>query len=156
MLDTTKTIELLRRIPVFARLSDGRLRELSQLLLTVDLKPGEHLFNQNDPGASMALLMSGLLTVRRSTSAGDSYTVGTIYPGEVVGEMACIDPAPRNATVTAVEPSLVFTLTAGAFDHMGLDLQVGVRSGICEASPSASGTPTPGWTPSWNVVGSTR
>ena len=37
--------------------------------------------------------------------------------GSVVGELAVLDPQPRSATVTALEPVTAFRLTKPAFDE---------------------------------------
>jgi CRP/FNR family cyclic AMP-dependent transcriptional regulator len=41
--------------------------------------------------------------------------VGTLGPGNVVGEMALIDHGPRSATVTALSPMTVLTLSVHEF-----------------------------------------
>ena len=39
-------------------------------------------------------------------------------PGEVVGELAVLAPAPRSASVTAVEPTLLLRLRSEPFDEL--------------------------------------
>ena len=45
-------------------------------------------------------------------------TVVESGPGAVVGELAVLVPAPRSASVTAMESSLLLRLRRGAFDEL--------------------------------------
>jgi CRP-like cAMP-binding protein len=58
----------------------------------------------------MFILVDG----RARVSAG-GVEVATIAPGASVGELAVIDPAPRAATVTALEPCLLFRIDQAPF-----------------------------------------
>ena len=71
---------------------------------------GATLFAQGDAGDSMVLVARGELEVRVRSARGAERRVQVVRPGDVVGEMACIDPAPRSASVMAIEQSLVYEL----------------------------------------------
>lgn len=58
----------------------------------------------------MVVVARGRLGIQVSAGDGQEEQLLEIGPGEVVGEMACIDPAPRSATVLALEPTVVFEL----------------------------------------------
>ncbi|MDR3458440.1 MAG: cyclic nucleotide-binding domain-containing protein [Verrucomicrobiae bacterium] len=64
---------------------------------TLNLAPGETLFRQGDAGDAMFVVLEGTLQVL----VGDK-VVENATRGAIIGEMALIDPAPRNATVVAV------------------------------------------------------
>ncbi len=74
------------------------------------LEPNEELFVQGEPGDSLALVSHGMLGVFVRNSRGHDEQIDAAEPGDVVGEMACVDPAPRSATVIALQPSLVHLL----------------------------------------------
>jgi len=63
---------------------------------TVDLSPGETLFNEGDQGEHMYVLLEGSLDV---VIAGK--VVETSEPGSLLGEIALIERVPRSATVIA-------------------------------------------------------
>lgn len=70
---------------------------------TVDLAPGQTLWREGDPSDFVAYLEEGQLEV----ISGDDRTsiVFTLLgPGEVLGEMSCLDGAPHSATVRARGP----------------------------------------------------
>ncbi len=74
------------------------------------LVKGERLFEQGEPGSALVVLAHGRLVVLVRDERGNERPISSVEPGEVVGEMACIDPAPRSATVRAELPSLVHEL----------------------------------------------
>jgi len=63
---------------------------------TVNLSPGEILFNEGDIGDKMYVLLEGTVDV---TIGGN--VVETAEKGALLGEIALIEQAPRSATVTA-------------------------------------------------------
>jgi CRP-like cAMP-binding protein len=54
---------------------------------------------EGDTGGEMFLIVSGTTRIERGGEV-----VGESGPGSVLGEMALVSEAPRNATVTAVGP----------------------------------------------------
>lgn len=85
-------------------------RRLSQAGTPVDLPAGATLCTKGDPGQEAFLLLEGEATV----DLGDR--VIRVGPGDVVGEMATLDPfARRNATVHADGPCLVLVYDVRTF-----------------------------------------
>lgn len=73
------------------------------------LQPGEVLFYEQDPGHSAFLIESGL--VRVSVGSGDEMVIlADLGPGDLLGEMAMIDDAPRTATATALQESVLLVI----------------------------------------------
>jgi CRP-like cAMP-binding protein len=68
------------------------------------------LYRQGEAGDSLAFVVSGALVVTVAPETGGEYELGRVTTGGIVGEMVCIDPAPRSATVTAVQPTLIAEL----------------------------------------------
>lgn len=71
---------------------------------------GEVVFHEGDPGDTLHLLDRGHVAVRVTTSLGDTATLRIIGPGESFGELAVISPAPRSATIIALEPTETLAL----------------------------------------------
>ncbi len=111
------TIELLQNVPYLSRLDSASLVALADVLTASTLPTNGVLYKQGQPGDSMVIVGTGRLSVRVSTAPGQAVTeVAVMYPGDVVGEMACVDPSPRSATVLATKPSIVFDLTRAVLD----------------------------------------
>lgn len=97
----------LRLVPFLTSVEGPVIAALAKVLAPRQFGPGEVLFREGDPGESMLIVAKGRLSVRIGDAEKE---VAAIYPGEVVGEMACVDPAPRSATVVASKPTLVLEL----------------------------------------------
>ena len=91
-------MEALDRVPLFAGL-DGAVREsIAARLIHLRLQRGETLFREGDPGAALFLIESGEVRVLTRDGTQEICRLG---PGEHVGEMSLVDPAPRSAAVVA-------------------------------------------------------
>jgi CRP-like cAMP-binding protein len=99
MADADPKVALLAAVPMFANCRDNDLRRIAQLVDEVDLPDGKVLMREGETGAEMFLISSGSARVERG-----GQVVGEFGPGSVLGEMALVSEAPRNATVTAVGP----------------------------------------------------
>jgi CRP-like cAMP-binding protein len=78
----------------------------------------EVLFHEGDPGDSLHLIAEGHLAVRVTTPMGDVATLRILGPGDYVGELAVISPAPRNATVVALDGVETLSLHRVAIDDL--------------------------------------
>lgn len=68
----------------------------------VGYQPGEIIFCEYEPGDAFYLIQEG--TVQISKIMGDiEKTVDVLQPGEIFGEMAILEEAPRSATAIAAE-----------------------------------------------------
>src|SRR2546425_4813307 len=70
------------------------------------------MVREGTPGVSMYIIKSGLVEVRKKDPAtGIDFLVAQLSEGAAVGEMSLLTGKPRSATVTTVQPTVVFTLT---------------------------------------------
>lgn len=91
----------LASVPLFAQLPATVLDELAIASLVRHYPRGQVLCSEGDAGDYLIVLESGQLRVSRYTSAGDEAVLSVIEPPAVVGELALLDGAPRDATITA-------------------------------------------------------
>jgi CRP/FNR family cyclic AMP-dependent transcriptional regulator len=109
MVDTSnKPTNLLSRLP--ERMREQVIRAMESKVL----KSGEVLFRQGTPGDSLVLIERGTLAVHAAKGSGQSKLVAELGPNSVVGEMSCLDPAPRSATVIAATPTVIRKLDRNA------------------------------------------
>ncbi|HVM08231.1 MAG TPA: Crp/Fnr family transcriptional regulator [Acidimicrobiales bacterium] len=79
----------------------------------------EVLFHEGDPGDTVHLIDRGRVAVRMTTPLGDVATLNVRGTGEVVGELALLDPTSRRtASVVALEPTETLALHRDAFTEM--------------------------------------
>jgi CRP/FNR family transcriptional regulator, cyclic AMP receptor protein len=65
--------------------------------------PGEVVFHESEPSRTVLLIEEGEVEVAKAAGAGE-VLLGTVGPGEFVGEMGVIEGRPRSATVRARSP----------------------------------------------------
>ena len=91
----------LRTVPLFREFSDADADHVLSVLRVRHFASGDEVLRQGDVGEHMVIVASGRLRVEVDDGKGHRSDVGAIQTGEIVGEMAAIDPAPRNAFVIA-------------------------------------------------------
>ena len=88
--------------PLLGSLPPARQHAFLASLTQTEHPDGEVLFREGDPGDELLLIVEGRVRLSRLTMAGDELRLAELGPGEVVGEMAVLSPAPRSAAATAV------------------------------------------------------
>lgn len=79
-------------------------------LPTEAFEAGAVIVREGDPGEVAYILQSGRCVVEK-TIDGETRTLRTLGPGEVFGETAVFAAAPRTATVRALDPVTVMSVT---------------------------------------------
>jgi CRP/FNR family cyclic AMP-dependent transcriptional regulator len=105
--------EGLRSVAAFARAAPADLDTLLACLRWRALSPGDVLFREGDYGDALVVVVEGWLSVQVRGADGP-VEVARVGRGELVGEMACVDPAPRSATLVALSPVAAAELSRDA------------------------------------------
>lgn len=103
-------VTALSKAPLFAHVHDHALAELAQIVREVTFEAGDTIIREGSLEAWMYVLVEGEARV-----AAGGVELARIGPGAAVGELALIDPAPRAASVTALEPCLLFRIDQAPF-----------------------------------------
>jgi CRP/FNR family transcriptional regulator, cyclic AMP receptor protein len=91
------TVDRLRAVDQLHGCNEAQLGEVARLAERMQVGEGEILAREGRIGREFFLILSGTVAV---TQGGRR--VNTLGPGEFFGELAAMDPGPRNATVTAL------------------------------------------------------
>jgi type IV pilus assembly protein PilB len=117
--ETDQLVQFLKNVKLFAELSPDSLAKLGTCLKTAEFPPAEVIVREGAPGVSMYIVKSGLVEVRKKDPAtGIDFLVAQLSEGAAVGEMSLLTGKPRSATVTTVQPTVVFTLTRADFRNL--------------------------------------
>jgi CRP-like cAMP-binding protein len=111
MMLTIERVASLKRVSLFERTPDRVLAGLAHTLEEQTFALGENLMTEGAVEDWMFVLVDGSVRVTRSDREVD------LGPGEVVGELAVLDPRPRTGTVTALTEVLAFRLRKVDFDE---------------------------------------
>lgn len=133
---TIERVIILKGVPMFAGASEQILAEIASVLEEVHFAEGEVVFRKGDLGNSMYIVING----RARVHDGDR-TIVNLGDRDVFGELAILDPEPRSADVTAVEPAALFRLDRDSFcelmaDH--IEIVTGVLRVICQRLRNAT------------------
>jgi CRP-like cAMP-binding protein len=105
---------ILRRVPMFAALSDDDCDAVLRVLKARKGRPGDTLFREGDPGDTLLVVVEGSLDASVTTAHGAQASLSVIEPGHVVGELAFLDAAPRAATVSTKSGATVLEFSRRA------------------------------------------
>lgn len=111
-------IEFLRRVALFAGLTDDDLRALSRGLVERRYGAGEVVFPEEETGRSVYVVREGRVKVSRWLSSGRELILAYHDPPEHFGEMALLDGRTAPATVTAVTRSAIVSLDRVRFEAL--------------------------------------
>lgn len=115
--------EVLRSLPYFADLPDSLLDQVCEQSEELSLPPGKVIIQEGSHSEDMFVVVEGELRVTKAGSDRE-VVLATLGPGEVVGEIALLDRAPRTASVTTASPAKLIRIPAGAFETLLEDSRV--------------------------------
>ena len=110
-------VELLRQIPLFAKIEPSKLKLLAFTSERLKFRADDELFRQGDVGDSAYIVIGGQADVIRSTERGE-VVVSTVKRNDIVGEVAILCDVPRTATVRAKEELEVLKISKDLFFRM--------------------------------------
>jgi CRP-like cAMP-binding protein len=120
-------IDLIKRVPLFSKLSKAKLNEVASIADEIDLPKGKSLTREGERGREFFVLIEGEAEVRKS-----GRRVNTLGPGDFLGEISLITKVPRTATVTTSEPTRALVITDRAFSQLLRDSPE-ISHGVLEA-----------------------
>jgi signal transduction histidine kinase len=109
--------DFLRRLPLFADLSEEDLDQLYQMAELVSIQAGELLMVEGDPGDALYIVLDGMFEVSKR-SGQQEVVIAACKPGEVLGEMSLLDQAPRSASVRALTNSQLLKISQATFERL--------------------------------------
>lgn len=89
---------LLARIPIFADLPIDELDRLTSELTVVNLKPGEVLFREGDPGEHLYVVVRGELEIVMGPGMDNELVLNVVHEEEYIGEMSLLQPGGHRTT----------------------------------------------------------
>src|SRR5215208_2784894 len=107
----------LRKYPLFQGLTDAELKQLIAMAEPISLRAGDVLIRQGEPGDSAYVLMKGYFEVQKQ-SGQSLIKIDVRNPGDVVGEMALLSRAPRNASIIAKTNGEALRVPQEAFEKL--------------------------------------
>lgn len=95
-----KETELLRNVPMFAKLDPSRLKLLAFTSQCLNFDDGEILFHEGNRADCAYVIMSGEVEILADTG-GMQFVAGTLGRNQMFGELGVLTKTPRSATLRA-------------------------------------------------------
>lgn len=124
MLTTIERVMTLKAADIFSTIPDAVLANIASIGEDVDVAEKETFIRKGEMGDCMYIIRDGKVSVHDETTK-----FAELGPGQVVGEMAVLDPEPRSAFVTAVEDTSLLRIGKDAFDSVMVD-HPGIARGV--------------------------
>ena len=112
------TVEFLRSVPLLEGQDEADLVELAGLVRRRSVPEGELLWRQGDEAREMLFVVDGAVSASLDVPGDRTVDIGTVGPGEAVGELGVLDGGGHTMSVRATEPVTVLAL--GRLDFAAL------------------------------------
>ncbi len=115
--------EVLRGLPYFSDLPQTLLNQVCRQSEKLTVPEETTIIEEDSHSEDMFVIVDGELRVTKHGQDREVF-LAALGPGEVVGEIALLDKAPRTASVTTVKPSTLIRIPAQAFEALIEDSRV--------------------------------
>ena len=112
-MDTLTDYTRLQKFNLFENLSRSELEPIASETRVLTLQKSEVVCEEDSDSDCMYFIDSGSVGVYKQ-----GVTLAVLESGDYFGEMSLITGASRNATVTTLEPSVLFEISADEFDRI--------------------------------------
>jgi CRP-like cAMP-binding protein len=113
--ETDILIDILKNLSLFRSLNYGALKELTFLFGERVFQGGETIFEENDSGKSLLVILSGEVRITQRASVSGEETLTVLKKGDFFGEMALLEDLPRSATAIAHSDACVMEISQERF-----------------------------------------
>ena len=110
--------EALRRVDLFSGLPADELRALAEVIRGIRAGPGDRLFEEGDENAKFYIVTEGAVEIVKHVPGGGEEKLAVRRAGDVFGEMALLNDAPRFATARVAEECECLTLSRRDFERL--------------------------------------
>ena len=126
VLTTIERVIALKAADIFAGIPDNILAHIASIGEDVEVADDETFIRKGELGNCMYIIREGRVAIHDETTR-----FAELPSGEVVGEMAVLDPEPRSASVTAIEETMLLKIEKDAFDSVMVD-HPGIARGVIQ------------------------
>jgi CRP-like cAMP-binding protein len=108
-------LDLIRRVPLFAKITPDHAAMLSDAVIKRRFKRGELIVEQGKKSDSLFIILAGRARVLLTDRKSREVILAGLHPGDYVGEMSLIDNEPHSASVETEIQTDVFVLGRAEF-----------------------------------------
>lgn len=114
-------------IPLFCDVEPDILRRFAGRELWADHEPGSLVIDFDDATTDVFFIITGAVRAIVRTPGGREVILDELQAGEIFGEMAAIDAAPRSASISVLNRALVARMAGATFMDLATQSPVVAR-----------------------------
>lgn len=107
--------DVLRRIPLFRRLSEGDRARILECATIRHYPRGEEIFREGDPGDAFLVIVEGRVKVYKTNPSGKQMILEIFGAGDPLGAVAVYDGAPFPASALTLDDTTCVRVEASDF-----------------------------------------
>ncbi len=115
-LNEDQLIMILKKVSLFQGIDEDNLKSLIPILEPHEYPADQQIIKEGTSGESMFIISEGTVKVTKDENV-ESIIISFLYAGSYFGEFSLIDNLPRSASVTTVEPTIIFKLKRDTFNN---------------------------------------
>jgi CRP-like cAMP-binding protein len=96
---------------MISALSDPQRRHLEKVTRMLEVKRGTRIYLPGDPSDQIFLLKSGIIKISATTPDRREVILAFLHSGDIFGELAVVDDAPRDHVAEAYDDSVICAMS---------------------------------------------
>jgi CRP/FNR family cyclic AMP-dependent transcriptional regulator len=113
-----RMLKLLSEVELFSELDPEELTKVAALAQTRAVARETPVFHAGDAADAVYVIVNGKVKIVTTSSDGREFILTVLGAGQVFGEMALLESAPRSASVITVTPTELIVLGRREFQHL--------------------------------------
>jgi diguanylate cyclase (GGDEF)-like protein len=109
------TVYFLGHVSIFSLLKPSERQEVLDSIHLIEIEKGTTIFKEGEDGSTLYIVKSGKISISIRLSDGKEREIAEFSGGDFFGEMSIFENAPRSATCTTKEKSILYSLHAEDF-----------------------------------------
>jgi CRP-like cAMP-binding protein len=99
------------RFRMISALSEAQRHQLEKLTRMLEVKRRTRIYLPGDPSDQIFLLKSGVIKISMTTSDNREVILAFLHPGDIFGELAVVDEAPRDHVAEAYDDCVICAMS---------------------------------------------
>ena len=113
-----RILQLLSGVELFSELDQDDLAKVAALAQVRNAPKDSTIFHEGDPAETVFVVGKGKVNIVTTSTDGKEFILSTLGSGQVFGEMALLESAPRSASVITATAVELLVLNRVDFHHL--------------------------------------
>ncbi|MBI2828757.1 MAG: Crp/Fnr family transcriptional regulator [Acidobacteria bacterium] len=106
------------RFRLISALNDAQRQQLGKVTRMLEVKRGTQIYLPGDPSDQIFLLKSGVIKISARTLDDRQVILAFLHPGDIFGELAVVDDAPRDHMAEAYDDCVICAMSRDTIMRM--------------------------------------